>query len=147
MYGAADGFDGAQQVLKKLDAFADDHGFRLDKTSGTVTALKKDHDPSDMEYIVTTAKQVLAAGESSDAQLTRAVGLLDGPAGDDSDAGSGPWMLDKAKELAKPEEFTRWWDSLTEEQKQDAYKRDPLRTARASTKSTWSDLPKPHKPT
>ncbi|PVB31733.1 alpha/beta hydrolase [Mycobacteroides abscessus] len=126
MYGAADGFDGAQQVLKKLEAFAEDHGFRLDKASGTVTALKKDHDPSDMEYIVTTAKQVLAAGESSDAQLTRAVGLLDGPVGDDSDAGSGPWILDKAKELAKPEEFTRWWESLTEDQKQDAYNRDPF---------------------
>lgn len=91
MYGAADGFDAARQVLKKLDAFADDHGFRIDKSSGAVTALKNDHDPSQMDYIVTTAKQVLAAGELSDAQLTRAVGLLDGSP-TDSDAGSGQWM-------------------------------------------------------
>ncbi|SLD84926.1 Uncharacterised protein [Mycobacteroides abscessus subsp. abscessus] len=65
-----------------MDAYAADHGFRIDKSSGTVTALNENHDPSDMEYIVSTAKQVLAAGESSDAQLTRAVDLLDGPDGD-----------------------------------------------------------------
>ncbi|RWU52473.1 hypothetical protein EPJ93_25895, partial [Mycobacteroides abscessus subsp. abscessus] len=123
MYGAADGFDGAQQLLRTVDAYAADHGFRIDKSSGTVTALNENHDPSDMEYIVSTAKQVLAAGESSDAQLTRAVGLLDGPDGD-SDAGTVPWILDKAKEFAKPEEFTRWWNGLTEEEKQDLYNRD-----------------------
>lgn len=123
MYGAADGFDGAQKLLRTVDAYAADHGFRIDKTSGTVTALNEHHDPSDMEYIVSTAKQALAAGETSDAQLTRAVGLIDGP-DDDSDAGTVPWILDNAKEFAKPEEFTRWWNGLTEEEKQDLYNRD-----------------------
>lgn len=123
MLSAATEFDGVQQALKTLTAFAEDHGFWLDKTTGTVTPVNEHYDPNDLDHVVSTAKQILVDANTADADLTRAVGLIGGPAGDAGAGGLG-WNLDQAQKDMTPEAFNRWWNSLTEEQKQEAYNRD-----------------------
>jgi hypothetical protein len=77
MVKAADDIEDVQKQLRDIVASAEGK-FAIDMATGTVTPLTKDPNVSDQEHMVAALKQILASGESVDAELAHAVNLLDG---------------------------------------------------------------------
>lgn len=70
---AADEFEGVKQLLAKVEQDAAKGRFKIDPTSGKVTAPSGDYNKNELNYIETTLRQIMQAGDVANADLTAAV--------------------------------------------------------------------------
>lgn len=70
---AADEFEGVQQLLKKIENDAASGKFTINLDTGEVTPPKGDYDKNELDYLTNTLKQIRAAGETANADLTAAI--------------------------------------------------------------------------
>jgi hypothetical protein len=64
--------------LGKVENAAVEDGFVIDFDTGALTARTQDYRPADRDYLASTIKQIVAAGNAADADLVSAVNLVEG---------------------------------------------------------------------
>ncbi|WP_236743084.1 hypothetical protein [Mycobacteroides franklinii] len=70
---AADEFEGVQQLLKKIENDAASGKFTINLDTGEVTPPSGKYDKNELDYLTSTLKQIRAAGETANADLTAAI--------------------------------------------------------------------------
>lgn len=70
---AADEFEGVKQLLAKVEQDAAKGKFKIDLTSGKVIPPSGDYDKGELNYIETTLRQIMQAGDVANADLAAAV--------------------------------------------------------------------------
>ncbi|TDZ78254.1 hypothetical protein DE4585_04091 [Mycobacteroides salmoniphilum] len=70
---AADEFEGVKQLLAKIEQDAAKGKFKIDPATGKVTPPNGDYDKNELNYIETTLRQIMQAGDAANADLAAAV--------------------------------------------------------------------------